>query len=86
MAVAAIARSMSRVANGSAAEVTARTSPAGSMIQPLPPHAPVVSTRLEDRLNAPERTAATTPAASHFAAVANAVARGDSSSSTPSAA
>ena len=38
---------------------------AGSMIQPLPPHAPLASTRLDDRLNAPERTAATTPAASH---------------------
>jgi len=75
---------MSRVMNGSAGDVIPRTSPAGSMIQPLPPQAPVRSTRLEERLKVPERTAATTPAASHFVVVASAVARGDSRSSTPS--
>jgi hypothetical protein len=30
--------------------------PDGSMIHPTPPHAPVGSTRLDDRLNAPDRT------------------------------
>src|SRR5436853_122100 len=47
------------------------------MIHPTPPQAPVGSTRLEERLNAPERTAATTPADSHLAVVAAAVARGE---------
>jgi hypothetical protein len=52
--------------------------PYGLMIHPTPPHAPVGSTRLDDRLNAPERTAATTPTDSHLAVVAAEVARGDS--------
>ena len=39
------------------------------MIHPPPPHAPVASTRLDDTLYAPDRTAATTPTDSHLALV-----------------
>ena len=77
---------MSMVANGASGDVVARISPSGLMIQPTPPQAPVGSTRLDDRLKAPERTAATTPTASHLAVVAAAVARGDRMSWTPRAA
>ena len=57
-----------------------------AMTHPTPPHAPVGSTRLDERLNAPERTAATTPTANHLAVVAAAVARGDRMTCTPRAA
>ena len=57
-----------------------------AMTHPTPPHAPVGSTRLDDRQKAPERTAATTPADSHFVVVAAAVARGDRMIGTPRAA
>lgn len=69
---------MSTVANSASAVVRARMFPYGSMIHPTPPHAPVGSTRWDDRLNAPERTAATMPTDSHFVVVAAAsrVARG----------
>jgi hypothetical protein len=56
------------------------------MIQPPPPHAPLGSTRFEERLKAPERIAATTPRASHVSVVSSAVARGESRRSAPSAA
>src|SRR3954447_11715719 len=68
---------MSTVAKGTSGVVRATIFPDGSMIHPTPPHEPVGSTRLDDTLNAPERTAATTPAASHFGVVDAAVARGD---------
>jgi hypothetical protein len=77
---------MFTVANGASADVVARMSPFGLMIQPTPPHAPVGSTRLDDKLNAPDRTAATTPTANHFSVVAAAVARGDRITWTPRAA
>jgi hypothetical protein len=67
---------MSTVAQGAFAEVVASTRPSGPMIQPIPPHPPAASTRLDDRQKAPDRTAATTPAASHFPVVAPSVARG----------
>src|SRR5258705_57369 len=66
---------MSIATNGTSDEVVARISPSGLMIQPVPPQAPVGSTRLDERLKAPDRTAATTPTASHLAVVADAVAR-----------
>ena len=60
---------MSTVANGASGVVRARMFPCGLMIHPTPPQAPVGSTRLDDRLKAPERTAATTPTDSHLAVV-----------------
>ena len=56
------------------------------MIHPPPPPAPVASTRFDERLYPPERTAATTPAANHRASVLAAVARGESTRCTPEAA
>jgi hypothetical protein len=75
-AAAGAARSMSNVTNGVFEDVRASTSPEGLMIHPTPPPAPLESTLLDDRLNAPERTAATTPTDNHFAVVVAAVARG----------
>ncbi len=68
---------MSIVANGASGVVLARMWPSGPTIHPTPPYSPVGSTRLDDTLKAPERTAATTPTDSHLAVVAAAVARGD---------
>ena len=47
---------MLTVANGASGVVRARMFPYGSMIHPTPPYAPVGSTRLDDRPNAPELT------------------------------
>ena len=77
---------MSTVTHGASGLVRASTSPSGPMIHPAPPQAPVGSTRLDERLNAPDRTAATTPAANHLAIVVAAVARGDRITCTPRAA
>src|SRR4051812_39643396 len=77
---------MSTVAKGTSGVVRATIFPDGSMIHPTPPHAPVGSTRLDDTLNAPDRTAATTPIESHLAVVAAAVARGEKMICTPRAA
>ena len=51
-----------------------------------PPQLPLGSTRLEERLNAPERIAETTPTDSHRIVVARSVARGASTSCASSAA
>src|SRR3954466_16174007 len=77
---------MSTVANGASAFVCATIFPEGSMIHPTPPHAPLGSARFDDTLNAPDRTAATTPTDSHLAVVAAAVARGERMICTPRAA
>src|SRR3954468_21488782 len=77
---------MSTVAKGSSGVVRASTSPSGLMIHPTPPQEPDAFTRLLDMLNAPERTAATTPMAIHFVVVAAADARGDMMTCTSRAA
>ncbi|CAN5592004.1 hypothetical protein BH09GEM1_BH09GEM1_34470 [soil metagenome] len=77
---------MRHVTNGDSGVVLAMMCPSGLMIQPPPPHLPDGSTRLDDALNAPERTAATTPAENHLASVLRDVARGASMTWTPRAA
>ena len=76
------ARSMVQVANGASCVVVASSSPSGAKIQPPPPKPP--PDRFDERLKAPDVTAATRPAASHLSSESSPVARGVAMTWAPS--